>query len=177
VLAQLPGARTAAWVVLAAGAAALVWGPQLLGLTWRQAARLRPSLGAPPLVSHGLLLRLAAANALAWLAYGLGFWCLARALSGAGAGSLAAASAVFIASYLAGFLALFAPGGIGVREAVLYGSLTGLHLTTPAGAAVLVAGSRVWLTVLEVLPGLLFLPSTVLARRNSISSAPHGPTG
>jgi uncharacterized membrane protein YbhN (UPF0104 family) len=65
--------------------------------------------------------------------------------------------AVFTLSYLAGFLALPAPGGIGVREVSLGALLVGSGLTTTAEATLLVVASRLWLTVLEVLPGLFFL--------------------
>ena len=85
-----------------------------------------------------------------------------------------AALAVYTASYLIGFLAIFAPGGIGVREAALAGLLISLRLATPADAALLAAASRIWLTVVEILPGLAFLPGTSLRRRTSIST-PDGP--
>ena len=69
---------------------------------------------------------------------------------------------------------LVAPGGVGVRETVLVGLLTSLRLATPADAVLLATTSRIWLTVLEILPGLVFLPGTSLRRRSSIST-PDGP--
>ncbi|HEU4954288.1 MAG TPA: lysylphosphatidylglycerol synthase domain-containing protein [Gemmatimonadales bacterium] len=98
-----------------------------------------------------------AANTVAWIGYGSALWLLARGLlPGAGLG-LMPAIAVFTASYLAGFLALFAPGGIGVREGVFI-----LMLQGPIGigaATALAVASRVLLTVTELgaaVPFLLF---------------------
>ena len=98
-----------------------------------------------------------AANTIAWLGYGTALWLLARGvLPGAGLGLLPAI-AVFTASYLAGFLALFAPGGIGVREGVFI-----LMLQGPIGigaATALAIASRLLLTVTELgaaVPFLLF---------------------
>jgi glycosyltransferase 2 family protein len=111
------------------------------------------SLTPPPgAVAFGI-----AANAIAWLGYGVALWLLARGvLPGAGLGLLPAI-AVFTASYLAGFLALFAPGGIGVREGVFI-----LMLQGPIGigaATVLAVASRLLLTLTELgaaVPFLLF---------------------
>lgn len=100
----------------------------------------------------------AAGCAVAWVLYGFAFSLLsAGVLGSAASGGAFPYVAVFTLSYLAGFLALFAPGGIGVREVAMGALLTGLGLTTAAGATVLVVVSRLWLTVLEIVPGILFL--------------------
>ncbi|HEY7503661.1 MAG TPA: lysylphosphatidylglycerol synthase domain-containing protein [Gemmatimonadales bacterium] len=110
---------------------------------------LTPRIGA---VAFGI-----AANTIAWAGYGVALWLLARGLlPGAGLGLLRSI-AVFTASYLAGFLALFAPGGIGVREGVFI-----LMLQGPIGigaATALAVASRLLLTVTELgaaVPFLLF---------------------
>lgn len=97
--------------------------------------------------------------AAAWMLYGVAFRELAVGLLGASAaGDVGTYVAVFTLSYLAGFLALPVPGGIGVREVSLGALLVGTGLlTTTAEATLLVVASRLWLTVLEVLPGLVFL--------------------
>lgn len=96
--------------------------------------------------------------ALAWALYGIAFRQLALGLfPAATAGEAGPYVAVFTLSYLAGFLALFAPGGIGVREVSLGALFVGTGLSTAAEATVLVLASRLWLTVLEILPGLFFL--------------------
>lgn len=111
---------------------------------------LTPPVGA---VAFGL-----AANTIAWLGYGMALWLLAQGLLPKAGLGLMPAIAVFTASYLAGFLALFAPGGIGVREGVFI-----LMLQGPMGigaATALALASRILLTVTELgaaVPFLLFL--------------------
>ena len=63
--------------------------------------------------------------------------------------------AVFTASYLAGFLALFAPGGLGVRESVFILMLQGP--VGPAAATALALASRVLLTITEFGAAVPFL--------------------
>ena len=110
---------------------------------------LTPPIGA---VAFGIT-----ANAIAWLGYGVALWLLARGLLPSAGLGLLPAIAVFTASYLAGFLALFAPGGIGVREGVFI-----LMLQGPIGigaATALAVASRLLLTVTELgaaVPFLLF---------------------
>jgi hypothetical protein len=45
---------------------------------------------------------------------------------------------------------------------VLAAVLVALHMTTPAEAAAITIASRLWLTVLEIVPGLLYI---VIPRR------------
>jgi uncharacterized membrane protein YbhN (UPF0104 family) len=65
--------------------------------------------------------------------------------------------AVFTASYLIGYLVLFSPGGLGFREAALTVLLVGVGAAGQGDAVILGVTSRLWLTVLEVLPGLVSL--------------------
>ncbi len=174
-LAGNPRLQLAAWITLLATLIGLAFGPSLLTWAVRTTSRLlRQPPVALPVISRGTLLIVFGANVAAWIAYGIGFGLFWRALLGHGGGISSAALAVYTASYLIGFLAIFAPGGIGVREATLAGLLVSLRLATPADAALLAAASRVWLTVVEVLPGLAFLPGVSLRRRPSISP-PDGP--
>jgi hypothetical protein len=52
---------------------------------------------------------------------------------------------------------LFAPAGIVFREAAMIAGLTKLGLATLPQATLLALTSRLWLTVLEIAPGALFL--------------------
>jgi glycosyltransferase 2 family protein len=150
-----PGAATGLAGLLAAsigGIGLLLW-PALVNRVLRLAA---PNAGAVRLpvgaVAFGLV-----ANAVAWMGYGAALWLLARGLLPEVELGLLPATAVFTASYLAGFLALFAPGGIGVREGVFI-----LMLQGPIGigaATALAIASRLLLTVTELgaaVPFLLF---------------------
>jgi hypothetical protein len=98
----------------------------------------------------------AAGCTVAWLLYGAAFRLLHVALLGP-TGDLLRSTAAFTGSYILGFLALFAPGGIGVREGILQDLLGRLGLASGADAWLVVLASRAWLTVLEIAPGLLFL--------------------
>lgn len=97
------------------------------------------------------------ANIVAWLLYGAAFELFVRGMTGSAPGSFADYVTVWAWSYIAGYLAFVSPGGLGVREAALAFALNGLHLATPATAAVVAVSSRLWLSVLEVVPGVLFL--------------------
>lgn len=88
-----------------------------------------------------------------WVAYGISFWFLARGLFGISHLTVPSAVAVFATGYIVGLLALFAPGGIGVRELVflaLLGPVLG-----PSGALALTLASRLLLTGTEVSAALL----------------------
>ena len=175
VLAAFPALRVGAWITLAVTLVGLAYGPVLLVWMVRQGTRLfRRPMPDMPKISRTTLLLVFAANIVAWLAYGVGFGIFWSALLGHGGGISTAALAVYTASYLLGYLALVVPGGLGVRETALTGLLISLRLATPADAALLAAASRIWLTVLEIVPGLAFLPGTSLRRRTP-TSPPDGP--
>jgi hypothetical protein len=149
-----PGAR-AILVLLIAGAllsvGLLLWPPflrRLLRLAAPQAVGERQPSG------RGIVVGIAT-NIVAWLGYGLALWLLGRGLLPMSGLGLRLAIAVFTASYLAGFLALFAPGGIGVREGLFI-----LMLQGPLGvgaATSLALASRLLLTVAELGAAVPFL--------------------
>lgn len=86
----------------------------------------------------------------AWIVYGLGFWCVARGLGVTTIGP-ALATGGFAASYVIGYLALIAPGGLVVREGALTVLLAGVGAVPAAGAAILAIVARVWTTASELL--------------------------
>lgn len=92
---------------------------------------------------------------LAWVAHGVAFWLLARGMGLPGSLSITTAAGVFPLGYILGLLALFAPGGVGVREVVL------TSLLAPAlgmgGAVALSVASRILLTLTEVVAPLVAL--------------------
>jgi uncharacterized membrane protein YbhN (UPF0104 family) len=153
--AAYPGAAVGLAVLLGTaivGIGLLLWPgflTRVLSLAAPAAGPLRPPTGA---VVFGI-----AANAVAWIGYGVALWLLARGLLPRAELGLLPAIAVFTTSYLAGFLALFAPGGIGVREGVFI-----LMLQGPIGigaATALAVASRLLLTITELgaaAPFLLF---------------------
>jgi hypothetical protein len=86
----------------------------------------------------------AAGTALAWVLYGVAFQVFAAGMmDGAAPGTLGDWTAIFIGPYLLGFIAVFAPGGAGVREFFMAESLQRSGLAVGAMAALLVLSSRV----------------------------------
>lgn len=165
---QLPGGTTAALVSLAL---LLVLTPWLVPYAVRILNRVSRRHFAEPDLPPSALWWAAGGTALAWVLYGVAFRWLALGLSGgAAAGTTADWIAVFVGSYLIGFMALFAPGGIGIREGAMTLALKQSGLAVGSVAALLVLASRLWLTVLEIIPGVLFILLRPAARRGSSSS-------
>jgi uncharacterized membrane protein YbhN (UPF0104 family) len=100
---------------------------------------------------------------LVWVAYGSAFWLTARALYSVSASDLSRYVGVFALSWLVGLVAVFAPGGIGVREAVIVALLT--HRLGESQAIVLAATSRIVLTAIDLVAGALSLAVPALRRR------------
>ena len=135
-----------------AGVALLSWQPfldwvgRLLPTSWPRLRAIRPSMLALAFV----------ANALAWTGYGGALLLLARGLLPDVILSLPQAVGVFTCSYLIGFIAVFAPAGLGPRESVFILMLAGDIGLKPAAALAL--ASRLLLTGTELLPAVpLFL--------------------
>jgi uncharacterized membrane protein YbhN (UPF0104 family) len=111
-----------------------------------------PRLRAIP---PGMLLGAFVANMFAWGAYGVALIFLAKGLLPDLHLSLLQAIGVFTCSYLVGFIAVFAPGGLGPRESVFLLLLAGDIGLKPAAALAL--ASRLLLTGTEVLPAVPLL--------------------
>ena len=83
-----------------------------------------------------------------WVAMGASFWIFAASL-GMELSPVHAGSA-FAAAYVAGYLMLFAPAGVGVREGFLVALLAPALGSGPA--TVLAIAARLWMTAAEVIP-------------------------
>ena len=151
-----PGARLAlgALVIASAVGVGLVLWPPVVRRLLRMARVPAEAVMAPK--PEGVIAGIVV-NAVAWIGYGTSLWLLARGILPATQLGLLRAIAVFTASYLAGFLALLAPGGLGVREGLFI-----LTLQQPLGiaaATALALASRLLLTITEfgaAAPFLLF---------------------
>ena len=167
-----PDAAALGAVAAAVAAAGLLALPLVAGpLAALLARALGRELAAPRIGARPAVVAVAA-TVTSWLLYGAAFRLLARAFFPAAdsAGDWLPYVAVFTGSYLAGYLALLMPGGLVVREGAMIAGLTGLGLATAPQAAVLAVASRLWLTVLEVAPGLVFLARDAVARSPRPSS-------
>jgi glycosyltransferase 2 family protein len=117
-----------------------------------------------PACAHGLAAFAAVRATLlylpAWLLLGASFWLCARGLVAAPAHDLPIYLGAFAVAWLAGLLAIYAPGGLGVREAVLVALLS--SRIGAADALVVAAASRLILIFVDVvLAGI----ATVALRR------------
>jgi glycosyltransferase 2 family protein len=84
-----------------------------------------------------------------WLLLGASFWLCARGLLGAPTEDLTFYIGAFAVAWLAGLVAVYAPGGLGVREAVLVALLS--SRIGAANALVVAAASRLILILADVL--------------------------
>jgi len=103
----------------------------------------------------GEKLVLLAGNLLAWLAFGAGFWLFVRAVAPIDADTLLPMIGISAAGYAVGYLAVFVPGGLGVREGI-YALLLAAYVPPSMAVAVAIL-CRVWLTACELLPVSAFL--------------------
>jgi hypothetical protein len=130
-----------------------------LGFAWiaPHVGRLtRQRIALPRLPARAVWLA-AVGTAVAWVLYGVAFRFFCASLVHRSAGATSFYIASYTGSYLVGYLALFAPGGLVVREGMLVASLTNLGLLTAPEAWLVALASRLWLTAIEAIPGLLFL--------------------
>ena len=118
-------------------------------------ARIVPRMDQLKPLPLGSLLSATALTQLSWVTYGAAFWALSRGLGQPHTLGFGTAAGVFAAGYILGLLALFSPGGAGVRDAVF------IALLTPSlgagGAIALSLASRVVLTAVEAVAGLVAL--------------------
>jgi len=142
--------------------------PPAMRVVQRITGRHIPIPAIPPLA----IIFAVAGCSLAWNLYGIAFRDLTIAILGGAAGRPSYYTAVFTLSYLAGYLTLFAPGGIGVRESTLVTLLAAAGLETGVQATAIVIASRLWMTVLEAAPGLILL---AIRRPKSATSSISNP--
>lgn len=148
VAATLPAADTGLRVAVGAGIAAgtlalMAWPPAIHALQ-----RLVPRLSELQPLPGGTLVAGSALSAAGWLSYGASFWALSRGLGQPPLLSVWVATGMFALAYTVGLLALFAPGGAVVREAVLLALLA--PILGPGAALTLALASRLLLTVVEL---------------------------
>jgi hypothetical protein len=157
--------RAASVVLSVALLAGLALTPILLPWVARQAGRLfRRQIDIPRLPASAIWIACVGCLA-AWLLYGAAFRLFVAGVLGSAPGPYGSYLAAFTGSYLLGYIALFSPGGLGVREGALVIALRRLGLGVVGGAGIIAVASRLWLTALEVVPGVLFLLAGAARRR------------
>ena len=154
-----PLALTAAFVLAVCVVGALVWRP----IAERIVHLVRPGTEFRALPLSSALLG-TVTTLMSWIAYGIAFWLLARGLFHTTELTLIHATGVFAAGYIVGLLALFAPGGVGVRELVYVALLA--PIVGSGGALALSVAARLLLTATEACAALIAL---FIDRRKEIS--------
>jgi uncharacterized membrane protein YbhN (UPF0104 family) len=101
-----------------------------------------------------------------WPLIGISFWMTARAFIHVTPSDLALYTGAFAAAWIVGLIAIYAPGGIGVREAVLV-AILGPRIGS-ADALVIAAASRAVFTLADLIPAALSVP---LLRRQTHRAA------
>lgn len=93
---------------------------------------------------------LLAVGLLAWCAFGIGFWLFVGSVAPLEGDAVIAMIGISAAGYVGGYLAVFVPGGLGVREG-LYALLLAAYVPPPMAVAIAIL-CRLWLTACELLP-------------------------
>lgn len=148
----------------------IAWG---LGLATRPFARFRAVTEAGPWDVGGRAITAAVTwTLLAWAPLGAHLWVLTWAVGGDALSSLGPAVGAYALAWTLGLLVVFAPAGLGVREAVL---VVALAPVVEAGAALVLAVlSRLVMTVADLgWAGLGLLTSR--GRREGADTAAPGP--
>ena len=98
-----------------------------------------------------------------WWAFGGAFFLFLRAFVALPWSLLPAVTAIHALAFLVGYLAFFAPAGLGFKDAALTLLLAGL-VPTPVAASLAVL-ARLWSIAGELLPALALLPAAARLRR------------
>jgi len=104
--------------------------------------------GIRPVVSGGFGIRWTTLYLLNWSLYAVAFWLFYIGLEGWA--PFLYVGPAFAAAYVGGYLALFAPAGLGVREGLLAAFLA--PVLPPEAALAVAVAARLWATGVEVVP-------------------------
>ena len=160
-----PGIRIWGWLGLAAAGIFLLLTtvPAAARRLERVWFRIAGSEGEGPTLSRGFGLRWTTLYVLNWSLYAAAFWLLFLGLEGWA--PFLYVGPAFAAAYVGGYLALFAPAGLGVREGLLAAFLA--PVLRPEAALAVAVAARIWATAVEVVPAALLAPRVLGGSRGS----------
>lgn len=117
-------------------------------------------------ITYGRILIITIMLAVSWMILGTGFYCIINSIYRLPVRYFLYTTGSFALATDIGILALFAPSGIGVREAVI---ITAMSKITPSGiAAIISIIARIWATSSELFWILIvFILSKILNRNSS----------
>ncbi|UCD85217.1 MAG: flippase-like domain-containing protein [Deltaproteobacteria bacterium] len=103
-----------------------------------------------------------------WVVFGIAFYCFIDSIYKIEFSKIVITSGIFAISFVIGYLAIAVPSGLGVREGVL--SLLLSNYMPPAAAIIISLGSRVWITLVE----LIGIALMFLFHRKPLNDVPPG---
>ncbi len=134
--------------IIAAGVLVpLAWPAVLNGILGRLPAALGCSQTRP--LARSALLRLAVAHIVIWLVHGAMFLLFAGSFGAVSADAYPRFAGTYALAYVVGLIAVFAPGGIGVREGMI-GVLLGATDAIAIPVHALAVAARLWAIAAEV---------------------------
>lgn len=121
-------------------------------------------------------LALTTGYAVLWIVFGVAFWLFVGAVTDLEAGAIRPLVGIWAIGYLAGWIVIFVPGGLGVREGV-YAALLALYIPTTIAVATSVL-ARVWSTAVELaVAGGLLARFGLTDLRGGVPPEPHDAHG
>lgn len=142
-------ARLGLWSIPIVPAGLIALHPQVLNGLLRVAGRLTKRDIAPISLRFGAVLRLLLAHLLGRIIVGTGFYLFAAGIHPWEVSAWPAAVGIFSGAWVVGFLIVFIPQGLGVREGVLT-FLLGAFLPV-AAAGIIALGFRAWMSLRDLL--------------------------
>ena len=124
------------------------------GINWILGKMKRP--GIELVIGKWTALKIFLGFCLAWAVYGLAFWLLTLSVSATITIGPIAAIGIFVLAHQIGYLAIFAPGGLGPRELIM--QLLLVPFLGPIAPAMVVV-ARIWSLLLDSLAAVLALAS------------------
>lgn len=153
------------WLVIGLALVALVCAlPPVLTRLVRLTLRLLRRRQVPLSLTWVNVGKISAWSALAWVLFGTQLWLLTNAMAGPGLAGWVRCVGAFALAMTAGMIAVVAPSGIGVREAVIVAALSAY---LPVGTALgLALASRLVFTIADLIAALVATLSGVRALRS-----------
>lgn len=145
-----------AWIVVVAGAGALVAAPFVAPRLGTLVSRATGRATELPRLTLGAVTAGAVGSVVSWFAYGFAFHLLTKAVLGDAPGGWLVYVSVYTSAYLAGLIGLV-PAGVGVAEGAMVAAFALAGVLSPGEALAVAVVTRVWRTALEIAPGLVLL--------------------
>lgn len=174
----LPSSYRAIGIALAvAGFIGLLLLPWIMPPLLRWAGRVTHRPIADTAVPLRAIVESVIGNIIAWAGYGIALQLIVPGVLGVMPGQTVDYVAAYAASYVVGYLALISPGGVGFREITMAAMLPAMvPQITVAQAIVVAVASRAVMTVLELVPGFMYLARSSSRRQRSNPVSSDGST-